>query len=212
MIEISGRQWHCDYAGNLSTIALFSMKINHHGQATPIYLDGYTRIRAQWKGELYRLFWDIAYYTGERWGAIVQLAVSDVFDTNGQPRDSLTFKKNTRKDKTTREVPVSAALLLRLKACDLPDSVWLFPSPLDPDRHISLRQLDAQLRIAIDKAGLSGLGYSTHSTRRGFITSLHRSGVSARVIQEITGHRSLEVLSKYIEVTDEQKRKALAVL
>ena len=72
------------------------MKLNGHGQATPIFLDGYRKIREQLSSDLYRLFWDVGYYTGERWGAIVQLGVSDVFDEKGQPRNSLTFKKNTR--------------------------------------------------------------------------------------------------------------------
>jgi integrase/recombinase XerD len=146
------------------------------------------------------MFWDIAYYTGERWGA------------DGKARSSITFKKSTRKDKVTREVPVSAALALRLKHYDLPASEWLFPSPLDASKHISFRALDAQLRKAIDRAGLSGLGYSTHSTRRGFITALHERGISIRVIQSITGHKNLNVLSGYIDVTDEQKRAALATL
>jgi integrase/recombinase XerD len=188
------------------------MKNNNHGKATPIFLDGYTRIRSQLCRTYYVMFWDVAYFTGERWGAISQLAISDVFDESGKPRHSITFKAHTRKDKSTREVPVSAALALRLKAYTLPDSKWLFPSPLDPSRHISFRALDAELRRAIVKAGLSGLGYSTHSTRRGFITSLHRNGIGVRVIQEITGHKNMNVLSGYIEVSDEQKRAALATL
>ena len=188
------------------------MKINNHGKAEPIYLDGYRKIREHFHKPHERLFWDIAYYTGERWGAIVQLAVSDVYDDRGKPRTSITFKKSTRKDKTTRQVPVSASLALRLKAYDLPHSHWLFPSPRFPDRHIIFRTIDATFRLAIDRAGLSGLGYSTHSTRRGFITSLHRNGIGVRVIQEITGHKSLGVLAGYIEVSDEQKRRAIATL
>lgn len=188
------------------------MKIDRHGQAEPIYFNEYRKVRAQLSREYYQLFWDVAFYTGERWGAIVQLGVSDVFERSGKPRDSITFKKKTRKDKTTRQVPVSDSLCLRLKTCTLPDSVWLFPSPLDPTLHIAMRTLDAELRKALDLAGLSGLGYSTHSTRRGFITSLHRSGIDIRVIQEITGHKNLAVLSRYIDVTDEQKRAALATL
>jgi integrase/recombinase XerD len=188
------------------------MKVNNHGKAEPIYFDGYKRIRAQLCREYYIMFWDIAYYTGERWGAISQLAVSDVYGADGKARSSITFKKSTRKDKVTREVPVSAALALRLKHYDLPASEWLFPSPLDASKHISFRALDAQLRKAIDRAGLSGLGYSTHSTRRGFITALHERGISIRVIQSITGHKNLNVLSGYIDVTDEQKRAALATL
>jgi integrase/recombinase XerD len=188
------------------------MKVNHHGQAEPIFLDGYRKIRAHFITPGEKLLWDIAYYTGERWGAIVQLAVSDVYNDRGLPRDSITFKKSTRKDKTTRQVLVSDTLALRLKAYAVPSSIWLFPSPKLADRHIAVRTADASFRRALDRAGFTGLGYSTHSTRRGFITSLHREGIDIRVIQEITGHKNLAVLSKYIDVTDAQKRSALATL
>jgi integrase/recombinase XerD len=188
------------------------MKLDHHGQAEPIFLDEYRKIREHFRTPRERLLWDIAYYTGERWGAIVQLAVSDVYDNRGKPRPSITFKKNTRKDKSTRQVPISSRLALRLKAYAIPHSHWLFPSPRFADRHISIRAADTSFRVAIDRAGFAGLGYSTHSTRRGFITSLHRNGFDIRVIQEITGHKNLAVLSRYIEVTDEQKKSALATL
>jgi len=186
------------------------MKIDRHGQAEPIYLNEYRKIREGFNEAHHKLCWDIAYYTGERWGAIVQLAVNDVY-IEGVPRTHINFKKNTRKDKQTRQVPISASLALRLKAYALPNSVWLFPSPYG-DNHLGIRTFDDALRRAIDRVGLSGLGYSTHSTRRGFITTLHRKGFDVRVIQEITGHRSLTVLSKYIDVSDEQKRSALASL
>ena len=188
------------------------MKIDRHGQAEPIYFDEYRKIRAGFHEPHHQLFFDLAYYTGERWGAIVQLAVGDIYEANGKARHSITFKKATRKDKQTRQVPVSDSLLLRLKAYTLPDSIWLFPSPDNHNHHLSIRSLDFALRRAIDRVGLSGLGYSTHSTRRGFITTLHRKGFDVRVIQEITGHRSLTVLSRYIDVSEEQKRNALASL
>jgi integrase/recombinase XerD len=187
------------------------MKIDRHGQAEPIYLNGYRKIREGFNEAHHKLFFDLAYYTGERWGAIVQLAVTDVYNKDGIPRTHINFKKNTRKDKQTRQVPISDSLALRLKAYPLPASLWLFPSRYS-DNHLGIRTFDAALRRAIDRAGLSGLGYSTHSTRRGFITTLHRNGFDVRVIQEITGHRSLTVLSKYIDVSEEQKRSALASL
>jgi integrase/recombinase XerD len=187
------------------------MKIARHGQAEPIYFDEYRKIRAGFHEPHHQLFFDIAYYTGERWGAIVQLAVNDVYKPDGLPRSQVNFKKNTRKDNKTRQVPIADHLALRLKTYPLPASIWLFPSPYG-DGHLGIRTFDAALRRAIDRVGLSGLGYSTHSTRRGFITALHRKGFDVRVIQEITGHRSLAVLSKYIDVSDEQKRSALATL
>jgi integrase/recombinase XerD len=189
-----------------------NMKVDRHGQAEPIYLNGYRKIREGFNAAHHKLCWDLAYYTGERWGAIVQLAVTDVYDERGLPRTSVTFKKNTRKDKQTRQVPTADHLALRLKAYARPNSIWLFPSPDAADRHLSIRALDAAFRRAVDRAGLGSLGYSTHSTRRGFITALHRQGFDVRVIQEITGHRNLAVLARYIDVTDHQKRSAIATL
>jgi integrase/recombinase XerD len=187
------------------------MKIDRHGQAEPIYLNEYRKIREGFNEAHHKLFFDLAYYTGERWGAIVQLAVNDVYQADGTPRTQINFKKNTRKDKQTRQVPISDSLGLRLNTYPLPASLWLFPSPYN-NNHLGIRTFDSALRRAVDRVGLSGLGYSTHSTRRGFITALHRKGFDVRVIQEITGHRSLAVLSKYIDVSEEQKRTALASL
>ena len=38
------------------------------------------------------------------------------------------------------------------------------------------------------------------------------AGVPLRVIQELSGHRSLAALQKYLEVSEEQKGRAIAAL
>lgn len=38
------------------------------------------------------------------------------------------------------------------------------------------------------------------------------AGVPLRVIQEISGHRSLQALQKYLEVSEQQVEEAIAVL
>lgn len=57
------------------------------------------------------------------------------------------------------------------------------------------------------EAGVSGA--TSHSGRRGFITKLAHSGVSAKVIMELVGHKYLTTTQRYIEVTDDMKRNAV---
>lgn len=187
------------------------MKIDRHGQAEIMSREIYSKIRSNFIEPHHQLFFDIAFYTGERWGAICQLQVTDAYTERGKPRNSIIYRKATRKDNTTRELPIGEALRLRLGQYDLPNSAWLFPGD-KPRSHITVRAMDAAYRRALDRAGLSGLGYSTHSTRRTFITALDRAGISLSVIQSLTGHKSLACLRRYIEVSDEQKIKAIEAI
>lgn len=188
------------------------MKKDRFGQATPINFEMYRKIREGFLLDSHKLFFDIAYYTGERWGAIAQLSIDDVYDRSGKPLQYITYRKETRKDKTTRQVPVSEMLATRLAAYRPTGDSWLFPSPDLPTQPIGNRAMDAALRRAIERSGYTGLGISTHSTRRGFITQLHNKGFSVKVIQELTGHKSLSVLSRYIAVSDAQKLAAVSAI
>ncbi|MHC5722581.1 MAG: tyrosine-type recombinase/integrase [Nostoc sp.] len=53
---------------------------------------------------------------------------------------------------------------------------------------------------------------STHSFRRTALTQMSNAGIPLRVIQEISGHRNLEQLQRYLEVTDAQVLGAAASL
>jgi integrase/recombinase XerD len=190
------------------------MKLNRHGQATPISSEIYRKVRAKFFEESHQILLDVAYYTGERWGAILQLQVQDVYldPLKRLVRETITFKASTRKDKATRQVPVHPDLKLRLRAYDPPRDGWLFPSLVKPDEHLTMRAATRSFERALKRAGLDKEGYSSHSTRRGFITSLHTKGVSIKMIQSLTGHKSLNVVSQYVEVTDEQRQIAIALL
>ena len=47
---------------------------------------------------------------------------------------------------------------------------------------------------------------------RTFITKLANSGVGIRTIQKLTGHQDVKTLMKYIEVTPDQEKNAIALL
>ena len=76
--------------------------------------------------------------------------------------------------------------------------------------HLHPTSADAILREACDKIGLEGV--STHSMRRTALTVMHRAGIPLGVLQKISGHRSLQALQKYLEVSEEQVELAIASL
>lgn len=192
------------------------MKNNRHGQSAVITDGDYSKIRKQIKSRKYKLLLDLAWYTGERWGALVQLRVEDVYDADGKPREFINFRARTRKaspdgKRKTRQVPVHPVLKECLLTYKPEESLWLFPDR-GGDQPISLRWGDMILRNAVEKAGLSAKGISTHTTRRSFITKLAKRGVSLATIKKATGHSDLKVLSRYIEVSDDDVREAIATL
>ncbi|WP_084668903.1 tyrosine-type recombinase/integrase [Spirulina major] len=63
------------------------------------------------------------------------------------------------------------------------------------------------LREATQKAGLAGI--STHSFRRTALTRMHNAGVPLAVIKELSGHRTLAALQRYLEVEPEQMMGAI---
>ncbi|WP_431193613.1 tyrosine-type recombinase/integrase [Trichocoleus desertorum] len=56
------------------------------------------------------------------------------------------------------------------------------------------------------------VGVSTHSFRRTALTRMSSAGVPLRVIQEISGHRSLQALQRYLDVSEGQLEGAIATL
>ena len=66
------------------------------------------------------------------------------------------------------------------------------------------------MREACDQVGLEGV--STHSFRRSALTAMSTAGIPLRVIQQISGHRNLQALQKYLEVSEQQVKSAIAVL
>ncbi len=193
------------------------MKNDRYGQACLLSDSDYSKIRKQIKSRKYRLLLDLAWYTGERWGALVQLRKDDCYNQDGTARDCINFRASTRKaspdgKRTTRQVPVHQVLFESLHAYkDDSTSPWLFADRTG-DKPITLRWADMILRSAVEKAGLAALGISTHSTRRTFITKLHRNGTDLYTIKKITGHKDFRALERYVEIDYDRVKGAIANL
>ncbi len=58
------------------------------------------------------------------------------------------------------------------------------------------------MRKAIETAGLSGKGYSLHSLRHTFATDMLNAGLRLEVLQQLLGHRSVEVTRLYARMSN----------
>jgi integrase/recombinase XerD len=191
-------------------------KNNRSGQSCILTDKDYSSLRKHIQTPKYKLLLDIAWFTGERWGALVKLKVEDVYNA-GTPREYITFRAQTRKaspsgERKTRQVPIHPTLAASLTAYK-PDynSPWLFPNR-EGTGPITTRWADQILRSAVDKAGMDAMGISTHSTRRSFITKLHRQGTDVYTIKAITGHQDLKALGRYVEIDADRIKGAIATL
>ena len=135
---------------------------------------------------------------------------------NVTPTDIVIPKAVTKKKMKTRTIPMSPKLEHELNSWrsawpliykrDPEKADYLFPSHKSWDAHLTRRNVDYALRAACKRLGIEGC--STHSFRRSALSAASDKGVPLRVIQSISGHSSLEMLQRYLDVKDEQKRAA----
>ncbi len=87
---------------------------------------------------------------------------------------------------------------------------WFFFPGLGQTGHLHPESASRILRRACNKVGIQGV--STHSFRRTALTLMSNEGIPLRIIQEISGHRNLEELQKYLEIKPSQVRGAVSAL
>lgn len=150
-----------------------------------------------------RAIFSICRYTGCRVSEARQLKAEDLVG------DCIVFRKATTKGKATRQVNMHPALKAVLAEVELPTTGYLFPGR-SGERAITRQACDKALRKVCDRITLKG--HSTHSFRRTTLTQLSNSQVPLRVIQEISGHKSLQELQRYLEVSPEQIEDAISSL
>ncbi len=156
----------------------------------------------------------LSHLAGLRVGEIAALRISDIVDSEGRVRDQLRLNPSQTKGGVARTVFVNKRLqreirryLDGLTALRAPESALLRSQKGGAFSANTLCQLFGEL---YRRAGIDGA--SSHSGRRSFITKLAHSGVSAKVIMELAGHRNLSTTQRYIFCTDEMKRAAVEVL
>lgn len=182
------------------------MKVNGNGQGKilsqaelrQLFTEGFTSARD-------KALFAICLFTGCRISEALALRTTDI------KGDTLTFRKCTTKGKLkTRVVEIEPGLYEFLCQYQPKKTGLLFPSPQVPGQPLTRFMADRILKAACQRIGIEGA--STHSFRRTALTQMSSAGIPLRIIQEISGHRDLGVLQRYLEVTPEQRRQAISVI
>lgn len=187
------------------------MKINRHGRAKIltqeeiqlVFSDGLHNDRD-------KTLFGVCLFTAARIREACTLLTEDIYTPKGQVRPRLIIRKaNTKGKLATRSVPVIQDLYQLLNNYyPIRGDVYLFPGRCNG--HKAEDSAARILRNACKEVGI--IGVSTHSFRRTALTQMSNAGIPLRVIQEISGHRNLEQLQKYLEVSDSQVLGAAATL
>jgi integrase/recombinase XerD len=187
------------------------MKVNRHGQAKILtveeiqllFREGLTNSRD-------RVLFGVMLFTACRINEACTLITVDVYDHSGKVRDEIIFRKaNTKGKLATRTIPVIEDLRVLLTNYGLNrQERYLFPGKVES--HLQPDSASRIFRKACLRVNL--VGASTHSFRRTALTQMSNGGIPLRVIQEVSGHRNLGQLQRYLEVKPEQVRGAIASL
>ena len=170
----------------------------------------------------YKTIFAIGMYTGLRVGEIVTLKYTDVF-TGKQVKSALIVKRLKKRGKAVySEIPISDRLKVYLNEyrkqydddtfSELNELAILNPY-LFPGRNRGCITTTAVYKVfkkvfstlKIDNA-------STHSMRRTALTNLKNLGVDMETIRQISGHESLNDLSKYLTTSEENIKTAIGKL
>jgi integrase/recombinase XerD len=127
-------------------------------------------------------------------------------------------KRIVKGKKKTREVPINDRLAEefglwkeqweRIYGRPPEGSDYLFPGRIGDtkEKHLTRWAADKALRKICKDLGIEGV--STHSWRRTSLSNANDAGINLRVLQVLSGHSSLDVLSRYLQTSDAQKRQA----
>ena len=160
-----------------------------------------------------RALFGVCLYTAARIAEACSMLTEDVYTPAGRVRASVNIRKAATKGKlATRTIPVIEDLRSLLSVWQPhAGKIYLFPGRHPTHRrHITSDSAAAILREACKRVGIEGA--STHSFRRTALTQMSNAGIPLRVIQQVSDHRTLTELQKYLEVSDAQVRGAVSAL
>lgn len=135
----------------------------------------------------HKRFFAIAKYTGQKFGLICNLKVSDVYNEHKQPLANIHFsgiKLNAYDSIVFHKLEL--ALIRHIPEKFIYDN-WLFPSRKFKGKPITFRTTYCWLKTASKKAGLEDLQISTNTIRQSFISHLYEFGFSKSLIKEMVG-------------------------
>ena len=166
----------------------------------------------------------MTHLAGMRVGEVAAVTIGDVLNTDGSIKDEIYLAADQTKGSKGRTVLLPKKLqeeihhflsvrfrLKELAAIHYTDTTRaLFNTQKEPIRGFSANTLSQYFHYLYKEAGIDGA--SSHSGRRGFITSLANKGVNVRVLMELAGHLNLSTTQRYIELNPAMMRTAVEMM
>jgi integrase len=174
------------------------------GQKAPFKLKEICSIRAWLDFEHNvrdRALLDIAIDSKMRGGDVSRLRVDDVCH-----RDHVLARASVRQSKTQRAVTFEITATTRkslsswIKAADLKQGDYLFPSRVNENGHLGTRQFSRIVKGWAEIIGEDPSRYGMHSLRRTKVTIMYRQTHNLRAAQLLLGHTKIENTVKYLGV------------
>ena len=183
------------------------MKTNRFGRSTVLTTNQLDLLINELPPGVHTVLASVCRRTGCRISEARQLKWENIFPT------AITFPKSICKAKLeSRTVPIFSNLydLLMewkkeqelIKGQQLSPGAWVFVGRFG-DKPITRQAHGKQLQKTIKRLGLRGV--STHTYRRSALTSASSKGLPLKAIQTLSGHKSLAVLSRYLEVSEQER-------
>ena len=165
----------------------------------------------------------MTYWSGARIKEVALTKVGDVLALDGSVKNEIRLTSEQTKGKHARTIVLADKLRKEI--------LTYLQTRFDTKQLIALTYSDAmnkplfatQKRQGFDSntacyhfhmlyknAGL--VGASSHSGRRSFLTQLSAKGVPIKVLMELASHRSIQTTARYIDVTADMKRAAVALI
>lgn len=142
-----------------------------------------------------KLLLGLMYATGMRVSEVARLRMRDIdFDRSG----IVVRQGKGRKDRIVMLPQSFRGLLERLRTMQRGDD-FLFPSPMETDRHVNPRTIQRAMHRACHLAGIERPA-TCHTLRHSFATHLLESGTDIRFIQQLLGHLRLETTTLYTKL------------
>ena len=153
-------------------------------------------------------------YAGVRCKEVAALRIADVLEADGTVKAEVHLTADQTKGDAARTVYMPEKLRKELKSylagidCSKTDKA-LFATQKCRNG-FTANTLAQFFHYLYENAGVTG--GSSHSGRRTFITNLASKGVGVRVLMSLAGHKNISTTQAYIDVNDEQLRKAVELV
>ena len=190
------------------------MKKNRFGQAKVLDTEELDLVIKYLPSKFHQVLANTLRNTGARVGEVIQLTWNDVEE------ESILFPKTICKRKLkSREIFISKTFYKSLMDWKEDWALYKGRKPLPEDyifygrfngSHITSRAFFLALEKSLERAEIRGA--TSHSFRRSQLTKRHKSGLPLKIIQSLSGHSSLNTLSLYLQVDDEDKKRAISLL